>query len=305
MEPTVFEPLALNNAPQRPAEIRPDTVEFWAGKLGFAGSVGSPNLRIGVIDGPFQADHPDFAGRDIETVGENPTCRMPSSRECQHGTFVLGTLCRLVPESRFLVRALFPEVAPGQKGPTILATPLAESLHTLLDAGVSVVNLSLGLASSALREEPSLTEAFDRASRQGTLIIAASGNQGRVGQVPLFSHPWVLTVAATDRNGRMLAGSNLGPSVGRYGLSAPGEGVVSSGALGPPVSMTGTSVAAPFVSAAAALLRSAAPDRSAREVLQALRGPASARNSIVPPSLSLTDAASRLGLSLPLGGLVS
>ncbi|HNC96416.1 MAG TPA: S8 family serine peptidase [Myxococcota bacterium] len=257
-------------------------------------------MNLGVIDGPFRAEHPDFQNRLIQTVGQSPTCRMPSSRECQHGSFVLGVLTRLVPGCTFTLSALFPEVPPGEKAPVITAAPLADALQQLLDQKVAVVNLSLGLASSALREEPALTRAFDRASQQGTLIVAASGNQGRVGQVPLFSHPWVLTVAAQDRNGRVLAGSNLGPSVGRYGLSAPGEGVLSTGAEGPPVRMTGTSVAAPFVSAAAALLLSAG--QAPRDVLAALRGPAAERRSIVPPSLSLTAAAARLGLTLPIGG---
>ena len=75
--------------------------------------------------------------------------------------------------------------------------------------------------------------------------------------------------------------------MGRRGLLAPGEGVVSLGAEGEPLSLGGTSVAAPFVTGTIALLWSMFPRASAGEVKHAVTMGASGRRrtTIVPPLL--------------------
>jgi subtilisin family serine protease len=77
--------------------------------------------------------------------------------------------------------------------------------------------------------------------------------------------------------------------VGRRGLLAPGEGVVSLRAEGEPLTSGGTSVAAPFVTGTIALLWSIYPRASAAEVKHTVMMSASGRRrtTIVP---SLLDA---------------
>jgi subtilisin family serine protease len=79
--------------------------------------------------------------------------------------------------------------------------------------------------------------------------------------------------------------SNLGSSIGRRGLGAPGEAVTSLGPAAQPLTMNGTSAATPFVAGAAALLWSEFPNASAAEVRSAVTT-ARRRTAIVPPLLN-------------------
>jgi subtilisin family serine protease len=86
--------------------------------------------------------------------------------------------------------------------------------------------------------------------------------------------------------GRPVSYSNLGSSIGRKGLGAPGEQVASLGADGNLLTLGGTSVAAPFVTGAIALLLSEFPDVTAAEVKYAVtQAYASRRKTVVPPLL--------------------
>ena len=81
--------------------------------------------------------------------------------------------------------------------------------------------------------------------------------------------------------------SNLGSSIGRRGLGAPGEAVTSLGPIAQPLTLDGTSAATPFVTGAAALLWSEFPNASAAEVRSAVtKAVARRRTGIVPPLLN-------------------
>ena len=133
----------------------------------------------------------------------------------------------------------------------------------LVEAGAWVVNLSLGLEAPFAQDIGALTASCDYAFRRGVLLVAASGNQGHVGPTPLFTHPWVIPVAACTRQGRLRTESNIGPSVGRRGLRALGTDVHSLAAPQGYTIMSGTSVAAPFVTGTIALLWSLFPRATA------------------------------------------
>ena len=60
-------------------------------------------------------------------------------------------------------------------------------------------------------------------------MVAAAGNQGTVGSSVITRHPWVIPVIACDLQGRPTTESNLGSSIGRRGLAAPGENIASLG----------------------------------------------------------------------------
>ena len=80
--------------------------------------------------------------------------------------------------------------------------------------------------------------------------------------------------------------SNLGASIGRCGLGAPGEAVTSLGVTNP-LTMGGTSAATPFVTGTAALIWSDFPGATAAEVRSAVTmAAAPRRTTIVPPLLN-------------------
>ena len=92
-------------------------------------------------------------------------------------------------------------------------------------------------------------------------------------------------VVACDLKGRPIRESNLGRSIGRGGLRAPGDGITSLGARGEPVTLGGTSVAAPFVTGAIALVWSEFPTATAAEVKAAVTQSFIRRRATVTPPL--------------------
>jgi hypothetical protein len=130
-----------------------------------------------------------------------------------------------------------------------------------------VINLSLCSDASDL----SIELAVDEAVASGSLVVAASGNDGDRGS-PLgypAAYPHVTTVAATDRGGTVAPFS----SRSRYvDLAAPGDDIIVASALGQdwrPAS--GTSFSSPMVAAAAAWIWTARPELTAGQVAEVLR----------------------------------
>lgn len=262
---------------------------------------GAPGVCIGVIDGPCDLGHPALRGasvRPLGTAGEAPpSCRQDHSVACVHGTFVMGVLAGrggerdggggagLSPDCSFRLRPIFGEEGPPGAVPETTPQALAQAIVETVRAGAHIINISAGLGSTALRSVPHLREAIDFARNNDALVIAAAGNHGTVGPVPLFDQDWVIPVAACDGTGHPLVQSNLGLSIGRYGLLAPGQNVLGLRPAGGAMRMTGTSVAAPFVTGVAALLKSLYPQASSGTLRRALLGPPERRRSIIPPLL--------------------
>ena len=185
------------------------------------------------------------------------------------------------------------------------ATPqeLAAAIIECIDAGARVINLSLALAQPSTKGEQALEEALNQAVRRGVIVVAAAGNQGTLGSSAITRHPWVIPVVACDLQGRPMNESNLGSSIGRRGLSAPGDGITSLGAEGQPLTLGGTSVAVPFVTGAIALLWSEFPAATAAQIkLAVTQAAAPRRASVVPPLLDACGCLSSRCRSRMRGG---
>jgi len=191
----------------------------------------------------------------------------------------------ICPGCTLLTRPIFSESVDDLM-PTATPEVLAEAVRDSVRAGARVINLSVALVHPSPNGESKLQEAFDQAARRGAIIVAAAGNQGSVGSSAITRHPWVVPVAACDGRGAPLRVSNLGSSIGRRGLSAPGENITSLGTNGEARTLGGTSAAAPFVSGAIALLWSEFPNASAAQIkLAVMRAGGRTRGSITPPLL--------------------
>jgi subtilisin family serine protease len=270
---------------------------------------GRPDLTIGLVDGPI-AQHPDLpAGRRrvIPAEGE-AACTRAGSAACRHGTFVAGILFArrgsaapaICPGCTLLSRPIFAERAAPGGMPSATPGELARAILDCLEAGARVLNISAAIDRSGPASEPALDHALGRAAAHGAIVIVAAGNQGTLGSTALTRHPWVVPVVACDRRGRPTRHSNLGGSIGRRGLAAPGEEITSLGAASGSQTLSGTSAAAPFVTGAVALLWSEFPAASAADVRLALTQPGAPRRStVVPP---LLDAWASY---LALGGLAA
>lgn len=261
-------------------------------------SSGRAETRVALIDGPVAASHPDFSNTPIHEVPHEigGTCERATSAACMHGTFVAGILGAkrgsaapaICPGCTLIIRPIFAETASAN-GDMPSATPddLASAIMDSIDAGANVINLSAALTNVSAKGERRLEQVLDYCAQRGVLVVAAAGNQGAVGSTAITRHPWVIPVIASDLHGRPISYSNLGNSIGRRGLSAPGAGITSVAVNGQPATFGGTSAAAPFVTGAIALLLSMFPNAKAASVKLALTTTAGTRRtSVVPPLLN-------------------
>jgi subtilisin family serine protease len=270
---------------------------------------GRPEVRVGLIDGPVFLTHPDLAHQNIQEIPGKlqGTCSRAQSAACLHGTFVAGMLCArrgsaapaICPNCTLLVRPIFGESVNGNRQmPNATPEELATAIIDSVDAGAHVINLSAALAQPSPRGEHLLEQALDYSAQRGAIVVAAAGNQGAVGSTAIVRHSWVIPVAACDFRGRPMNESNLGSSIGRRGLSAPGENITSLGSDGKPQTSAGTSAAAPFVTGAIALLWSEFRKASAAQIKLAVTQ-GRRQNTIVPPLLDAWAAYELMATALP------
>jgi subtilisin family serine protease len=258
---------------------------------------GRAEIKVGLIDGPVALDHPDLAAHNIHEVPGEQTgaCSTASSLACMHGTFVAGMLMAkrgsaapaICPGCTLLVRPIFAETAVDNGDmPSAKPEALSSAIVDTVNARARVINLSAAVTQPSANGERELEEALNYAARRSVIIVVAAGNQGSVGSSVITRHPWVIPVAACNIQGRIMALSNLGSSIGRNGLTAPGDGITSLAANGKPQTFGGTSAAVPFVVGAIALLWSEFPGANAGQVkLVVTHAGGRRRRAIAPPLL--------------------
>jgi subtilisin family serine protease len=257
---------------------------------------GDSQIKVGIIDGPVFKEHPELSAASLLEIGSQGQgfCTQNRSAACQHGTFVAGILAAkrdssapgICPGCTFLVRPIFLETT-SQSAQLPSATPseLADAIIECVDVGARIINLSVAIGNPQAKTEIKLEGALDYALRSEVLVVAAAGNQGTVGSTSITRHPWVIPVVGCDKHGSPLNESNFSSSIGRQGLSAPGDAVTSLSTDGKTILSGGTSVSAPFVTGAIALLWSEFPAASASDVKQAV-SPSNRRRTVVPPLLN-------------------
>lgn len=173
---------------------------------------------------------------------------------------------------------------------------VAEGLRYAIRHGADIVNISVNGPS----DSPELAAAVHAATLAGITVVASAGNGGaNLDLTPSFPasspEPAVLAVAATDGDSLLAPFSNFGRGVA---LTAPGVDILSTRRGGDFELRSGTSMAAPEVAGAMALLRSARPDlpqstlRSA--LLNAARRPPSLLGLVSAGGLDVAAALHRL-----------
>jgi subtilisin family serine protease len=258
---------------------------------------GRPEVVVGLIDGSVLKQHPELVGATIREIsGElSGQCVETGSTACVHGTFIAGILSgtrnsaapAICSNCTLLICPIFAETILGSEQiPSATPADLAAAIIESIDAGARILNMSEAIAQPSSQGELELQEALDYALKRGVIVVAASGNQGTLGSSAITRHPWVIPVVACNLQGRPISYSNLGNSIGRRGLSAPGDRITSLGTEEKTVTLGGTSVATPFVTGAIALLWSEFPTATAAQVkLAVTQGNGFRRTTVVPPLL--------------------
>lgn len=245
-------------------------------------------VKVAVLDTGVDAEHPDLAGKidEARNFSDSPT----TGDAFGHGTHVAATVAGsgagsggsrkgVAPGARLLVGKVLGDDGFGSESQVLAGMEWAAG------AGADVVNMSLG-TDGATDGTDALSLGLNRLTAQtGTLFVASAGNNGpssaTVGSPGAADA--ALTVGAVDRDESLAGFSSRGPRVGdlavKPDITAPGVDIVAARAagtaMGTPVddlytAASGTSMAAPHVAGAAALIAQRHPDWTAQQLKDAL-----------------------------------
>ncbi|MBE1523334.1 S8 family serine peptidase [Nesterenkonia lutea] len=224
-------------------------------------------MRLAVLDTGFDARHPDFGSRSVTVesfiAGEGP------EDAHGHGTHCIGTACGpwTTQSGPGYGVASGVEIYSGKvlgKDGSGSDTSILAGIDWALQNGCQVISMSLG---ADVREvHPPYVTAGRRALEQGSLLIAAAGNNaGRSAGDPGFvgapaNSPFVMAVAALDSALQVadFSARSLPHDGGEVDIAAPGVDIYSSWPNPERYrSISGTSMAAPHVSGIAAVVAGA------------------------------------------------
>jgi len=222
-------------------------------------------VHVAVIDTGVDYTHPDLA--QSIGVGYNVLYpHLPPYDDNGHGTHIAGTIAARNLRAGMVGTApnavIHPVKAFDHNGSATIRDIVA-AIEWSIEHGMQVINMSFGMR----RNSKEVREAIRRAHRAGIVIVASAGNDGKRRSDYPARYPEVIAVGATSLERRKIPMSNHGRHIDLY---APGEKVVSTWLQGKYQMLSGTSMAAAYVSGAAAILLSLRPELTPRQVKQLL-----------------------------------
>ncbi|WP_436777681.1 type VII secretion-associated serine protease mycosin [Yinghuangia sp. YIM S09857] len=232
-------------------------------------------VLVAVIDSGVDAGNPQLApalsdqGRDDFAVGTAGRVD-----ENSHGTMAAGIIAaRPRDDTQFTGLARDAMILPiRQNGGTDTQKGNVETLISAIGyavgQGAKVINISQETSGPGGKAPDPRLEAVIRyaVDVMDVVVVAAAGNRGDKDNLDTYPamYEGVLAVGASDRNNDRAAFSQNKPYVG---VLAPGVDIWSTVPKGGHCSGSGTSYAAPYASAVAALVRSIHPNWKARQVI--------------------------------------
>jgi type VII secretion-associated serine protease mycosin len=225
------------------------------------------NVIVGVIDSGVDAHSPDLAGHvqaGADFTGRAADGRLDDSTN-GHGTAVASIITG-TSQGPNGVAGLAPDatILPVRVSDDLASNPaaLAQGIEYAALHGASVINISTG----ATLLNPQVRAAVDEAVQRDIVVVAAAGNNGLAGNPAQYpaALPGVVAVAASDINNKRWPKSESGSYIG---LTAPGVDIYAAAPQGTHQKTSGTSFAAPYVAATAALLRARYPHESATQII--------------------------------------
>ncbi len=276
-----------------------DAPEGWdaAGLGAFPASGG---VKIGIVDTGIDQTHPDLSGKTVncaDSVGGTlveGTC----VDDNMHGTHVAGTIAARANNgtgvtgvafnaSLAICRALRTAAGTG------LTSDVANCINWTHTRGAKVISMSLGGGASTTLKN-AVANAWNGGAANGSVLVAAAGNDGDSTVNYPAGYPEAVSVAATDHNDARASFSNTNADVE---IAAPGVSVLSTIPGGQYARLSGTSMATPHVSGVAGVLWQLFPGDTASGIRGRLtaavddRGPAGRDSSYGFGRVNLCKAA--------------
>lgn len=225
------------------------------------------DVRIGVIDTSIDRNHPAFKGRNLHIANflPNGARRAPN----WHGTGVMAVLAGnpdsgtpgLVPDASFFAANVYHSDEHGQ--PVADTASLLQALDWMRASKVHVINMSMSGPQDELIEG-----AIKELSARGVLFVAAAGNGGPNAPKSFpAAYKQVIAVTAVGKDLRGYVHANHGDYID---VAAPGVGIWTALPNLLEGYQSGTSFAAPHVTAILAAAHDRVRQKSKEEILSSL-----------------------------------
>lgn len=230
---------------------------IWTNSAEVSGTTGADDDNNGYVD--------DVHGINLIDPNETPM------DDHGHGTHVAGIIAmenNNVGGVGIAYKSKIMPIKAGGSDGTFYSSDIAKGIEYAYKNGADVINMSFGSSAHSALIENALQDAFG-----SCVLVAAAGNESAptadfpLGGVNIYpaAYSYVIGVMAYDENNKFASFSNwdyIPNANAEYEVVAPGVNIYSTLPNGRYTTWNGTSMAAPMVSAEAAILRSSLKDKS-------------------------------------------
>ena len=233
-----------------------DAPEGWdaAGLGGFPATGGT---KIGIVDTGIDQTHPELSGKvvDCGAAFGGTVASGACADDNMHGTHVAGTIAARANNatgvagvafnaSLSICKALYTAAGTG------LTSDVANCINWTHTHGAKVISMSLGGGDSTTLHQ-AVQAAWAGGGANGSVLVAAAGNDGNSTVNYPAGYAEVVSVAATDQNDAKASFSNTNADVE---VAAPGVNILSTIPGGQYATLSGTSMATPHASGVTGIL---------------------------------------------------
>jgi thermitase len=276
-----------------------DAPEGWdAAGLGAFPATGG--VKIGIVDTGIDQTHPDLSGKTVNCADSTGGVLVEGScvDDNMHGTHVAGTIAAKANNATGVAGVAFNAnfaicKALRTAAGTGLTSDVANCINWTHTRGAKVISMSLGGGQSTTLQN-AVANAWKGGAANGSVLVAAAGNDGDSTVNYPAGYAQVVSVAATDHNDARASFSNTNADVE---VAAPGVSVLSTIPGGQYARLSGTSMATPHASGVAGVLWQLFPGDTAAGIRGRLsaavddRGPAGRDSSYGFGRVNLCKAA--------------
>ena len=217
------------------------------------------SVKVAIVDSGVSY-HKKMDGRILSGIDLVDDDYTPSDQN-GHGTHVAGTVVDCTPGIKVYILPVRVMNASGEGSPSVVGN----GIRYAVSKGAKVINLSLG----GYSHYQYLEDCINYAHNSGVTVVIASGNENENTKNICPAHMTnPIVVGAINSDYKRCSFSNYGSSVD---LAAPGDNIISCWVGGGYALASGTSMAAPHISGAAAMYRLMYPNYGSSKTAILLR----------------------------------
>lgn len=274
-------------------------------------STGSEDITVAVVDNGFNLNHKEFKNKVVMPYNVWNHDKKITCQKVDHGSHVAATaigladnsvgLCGIAPKCKFM------PVQVADENGMMTTTSVLDGIIYSIYQGAKVVNVSIGTSLTGFNQIPEnvqrnmiynnfkeeerlWTEISRIANAHNTTIVVAAGNDNVLAGIEALQRPETfIVVSALDKQNRHYRKTNFS-NYGEYStISAPGIDIYSAYGKGFK-SLDGTSMSAPIVTGAVALMKSLNKNLTNQQIRCILISTAKSVDEKIGPMLQIDKA---------------